>query len=52
MSEQRITRSEFNLLRAELKLELVTLHNELISELITAAFVIAAVIVFVILMAA
>ncbi|MBA1208866.1 UNVERIFIED_ORG: hypothetical protein J2W65_003828 [Pseudomonas parafulva] len=52
MSESRITQSDLNLLRAELKLEVVTLHTQLISDLIDTGLWIAAVIVFVILLVA
>ncbi len=50
MSEHPITRSEFNLLRSELKLEIVTLHNKLVSDLIDVALLTAGLIVFVILL--
>lgn len=49
MSGPRITQSDLNLIRAELKLEVVTLHNKFISDLIDAALVTACLVVFVIL---
>ncbi|MBV4490794.1 hypothetical protein [Pseudomonas oryzicola] len=49
MSGPRITRSDLNLICAALKLEVVTLHNKLISDLIDAALVAAGLVVFIIL---
>jgi hypothetical protein len=52
MSEPRISQSELNLIRAELKLEVVTLHTKLVSDLIDTGLLLAAVVVFVILLVA